>query len=71
MASLPPTDFAGLAHALGFPGRTIVTPEDLDALATDLGGGRRPGGPLLLDVRISRAVVSDRFALIAAKAHCA
>jgi thiamine pyrophosphate-dependent acetolactate synthase large subunit-like protein len=56
-AEIPEFDFAAVARAAGVAARRVDRMEDLQGLGDELS---RPG-PFLLDVRVSRETVSDRF----------
>ncbi|GAA1875009.1 thiamine pyrophosphate-binding protein [Asanoa iriomotensis] len=58
LALFPETDFAAVAAALGIPGISLRTSADLDRLAYL----RATDGPSLVDARVTRAVVADKFA---------
>lgn len=58
VAQFPSTDFVGTAAALGVRGVQLKTPDQLEHLDDLLGD---LDGPLLVDVRINPAVVSDKF----------
>jgi acetolactate synthase-1/2/3 large subunit len=56
-ATIPPVDFAALSAAIGIPSQVIRRLPEPDQLTELLA---QPG-PVLLDVRVTRATVSDRF----------
>jgi thiamine pyrophosphate-dependent acetolactate synthase large subunit-like protein len=58
LADFPPCDLAAVATALGLPAGSAGTTEELAALLRELPAG----GPAVLDLRVTRATVADRFA---------
>jgi thiamine pyrophosphate-dependent acetolactate synthase large subunit-like protein len=58
LALFPEADLAGVARALGMPAATLREPADLGRLADLLAGQ----GPVLVDARVTRSVVADKFA---------
>lgn len=57
LADFPPCDLAAVAGALGLAGATATTPTELAERVPAL----PPGEPALLDVRVTRATIADRF----------
>jgi len=66
LAQLPERDFAGIFQAMGGPGCTIRTPDDLGQVQPWLRGR---SGPFLIDCKISQAVTAPwlRYAFPAAR----
>lgn len=57
LADFPPCDLAAVATSLGLAAGTAATPAELAELLPAL----PPGEPALLDIRITRATIADRF----------
>ncbi|HEY9390124.1 MAG TPA: thiamine pyrophosphate-dependent enzyme, partial [Mycobacteriales bacterium] len=60
LVRFPDTDFATLARGLGAQGATVRRPEDLDAVAEWLEGGR--SGPMVVDAKVVPTVVAEWLA---------
>jgi thiamine pyrophosphate-dependent acetolactate synthase large subunit-like protein len=57
LADFPPRDLAAVSAALGLAAGTADTPAELVRLV----GSLPRGGPALLDIRVTRAAIADRF----------
>lgn len=64
---IPQVDFAAVARGFGAEGVVVETVEDLDAVASWVSRGADDRGFLLLDLRVSAAVVAPFWAEISAR----